>query len=451
MVASEASDRLADRTGPPDPVGLGLPPQNPPAGALRVLHLIGSLDRGGAETQVATLLPRLDSQRYAPAVCCLTHAGAMAEDLRSQGIRVWVLGLRRSGVLVADAVRAVGALRRMTRLLRLERPTILHAHMFHAYVLGAFAARASGVPIIVSGRHSTGPFHRGRSALLLERVANRFTDVIVACSAAVADDVQRHGHMPPERLRIIHNGVTLPSLLDPVAREAHRCAFGLSPEDPVLMCVANFHHYKGHRELIRAIRVVRGTVPSLKVLFVGDGPLRGSLEDLAFRNGLAATLQFLGPRDDVPMLLQLADGFVLPSHTEGLPLTVLEAMATGLPVVATRVGGIPEVVTDGKTGLLVPPGDLAALAAAIGRILQDPTGARRMGQAGRAQVEREFSLGRMVERTEQFYAELIREKLGLEYLAGRGWARTVGSSRAEPSPSDSVPGPGGESQSRTSS
>lgn len=376
----------------------------------KILYVIGSLDIGGAEVQLTHLVSRLDLCRFEPTVCCLTHEGMLSKDLRLRGVRIHSLGLHRCGVYARDILRVLRAFTGLTQLLKTERPVIIHAYMFHAHILAAFAARAARAPCLINGLHNTGKFLPGFAARILEGAANRLTDITLACSNVVAESARRRMHIPPERLRIIHNGVEIPPILDSSERKVGREALGLKTAEPTLICVANFHAYKGHSHLLRALHSVREAEPRVQLLLLGDGPLAKALEVLASKYSLTDCIHFLGHRRDVTRMLQLADIFVLASEREAFPVCILESMAAGRPVVATEVGGIPEAVVHGETGLLVPPGDSGALAEAILTLLRDPARAQAMGWAGRDRAIKAFGLDRMVTETQQLYDELLAMK-----------------------------------------
>jgi glycosyltransferase involved in cell wall biosynthesis len=218
--------------------------------------------------------------------------------------------------------------------------------------------------------------------------------------------------MPPPKVFLIPNGVEIKvfteanqSLVEALAQE-----WKIRSHTPVIGTLARLHEQKGHSYLLDAVAQLRREIPDVKALVVGDGELRPSLEQRTQALRLSDSVIFTGTRRDVPEILALLDVFVLPSLWEGLPIALLEAMAAGLPVVATRVGGVPEVVVDGETGLLVPPRDPDALSEAILTLLQDPDLRQKMGQAGQERVREYFSVERMVEETEALYERLLAEK-----------------------------------------
>jgi glycosyltransferase involved in cell wall biosynthesis len=205
---------------------------------------------------------------------------------------------------------------------------------------------------------------------------------------------------------VIPNGIELAAYGQPLDRTAYRATLGVGPTDTLLACVARFHPVKDHAMLIRAFARIAPQFPQAKLLLAGEGPLRESLEQQVAQAGIAEQVRFLGVRRDVPQLLAAVDAFALTSVSEAASLTVLEAMASRLPVVVTAVGGNPEMVRDGIDGDLVPRGDDAACAEALARLLADPALGRKRGEAGRERVEERYRLADTIERYHQLYRRL---------------------------------------------
>jgi len=374
-----------------------------------IVFVIGTLDIGGTERQLVQLAARLDRCRFRPIVCCLSSGGLLRAPLEAAGVPVEVVGFR--GLTVFRHPLAVcRQLAELARVMRRHRPAIVHSLLFWAYVLGTYAAKATRVPAVLSSRRGLGLFKEERwHYLFLERLANRMTDLIVANSEAVKRDVLRQEKLEPSRVRVIYNGVDS-SLYEFPPDPALRASLGIPEQTRIVGVVANLIHYKGHRFFLQACSDVKRKIPEARFLLIGDGPLRGALQSLARDLGLEEEVLFLGIRQDIPQLLSLMDVAVLPSLEEGFPNAVLEAMAAGKPVVATEVGGVPELVVPGKTGLLVSPGDPQGLASAITALLQDAARAQELGRAGRDRVRAEFGLDRMVRETEELYEELLAGK-----------------------------------------
>ncbi|GAA1809683.1 glycosyltransferase [Planosporangium flavigriseum] len=332
-------------------------------------------------------------------VLVMFDGGEREADLRAAAVPVVHLGFRRRPLTLGMLWANVRGFGRLVRHLWRRRPAVLHAFLFHSYIIAAPAARLARVPVLVAGRRSLGDFKGGRRwVLALERAATSVTDLLIANAEAVAEDARREEGVPPEKVMVIYNA--LPD-----------GAFEIGPptgekSPSVVLCVANLKHYKGHRFLIEAAAMVRERGHEVTLVLVGDGPERSALQALADERGVDARL--LGARTDVDRLLAEADLFVLPSLTEGLSNAVMEAMAAGRPVVATDVGGTGELLRD--RGILVPPGDAAALADGLERLLTDPVHAARLAAAAQDWIRENAALNTMIDRHVAVYAELWERK-----------------------------------------
>lgn len=373
---------------------------------IKILYVIGTLEIGGTERQLVQLVTNLNRERFEPVVCCLSSAGPLERELLAHAIPVRVIGLRD----VRDVRHSVSRVVSLARLVARERPAIVHGFLFWAYVLGAFCARLARVPVVIASRRSLGNFKAGRRRyLLLERLANRFTDLVIANSDAVRRDVVRQEHLAPRKVIVIHNGVRVPSGQG-AARAATRRELGVGDEVPLVGVIANLIQYKGHATFLRAWSSVVVEVPQAQALLIGEGPMRAEIERSVNDLDLGGSVRLLGTRSDVSELLDAVDLVVHPSLQEGFSNAILEAMAAGRAVVATAVGGNPEAVVEGVTGLLVPPGDVGALASAVERLLKDAAARSRFGTAGRARVLEQFSVDSVVGRYQARYEALLRAR-----------------------------------------
>jgi glycosyltransferase involved in cell wall biosynthesis len=364
---------------------------------VQVLHLITELNTGGAQKALARLLSHLDRQRFVASVACLYNGDeVVAREIRSMGIPVTDLCM--------SAKYRWDAFWRLYHLLRRERPTILHTWMFHTNIPGRVLGRLTGVPIVINSERTMGQEDDWRYAL------NRFThplaDRITCVSQQVADFVVQRVGLPPEKTVVIPNGVQLEKFHDLPTTEEARSALHLPCDEPLIGTVTRLDQVKRVDVLLKAC----ARMERAHTVIVGDGPERARLEAVAHRLGLAARVHFVGQQLDVRPWLAALDVFVLSSDWEGMSNALLEAMAARLPVVATAVGGTPEVVVDGITGLLVPPSDPAVLAKATSRLLSDLDLRSAMRQAGRARVERHFSIAETVRCTEDLYSTLLEQK-----------------------------------------
>jgi sugar transferase (PEP-CTERM/EpsH1 system associated) len=361
-----------------------------------ILYLITELSTGGAQAALLRLLKGLDRRRYTPTVACLYNGdGAVAREIRALSIPVFDAQMRHKADLPA--------LLRLYRHIRRSRPTILHTSLFHANLSGRVLGRLAGVPTVICSERTMAMEDAWRYRV------NRWTiglaDRVIAVSANVRDFCVSHIGLPADKLVVIYNGVELPE--EPTSsRQEARAELGLPGDGPVVGTVSRLNPVKGVDFLIQAL----AQMDDVTLVIIGDGPERAALEVLAGDLGVAGRIHWAGHRRDVPHLLPALDVFVQPSLHEGLPNTVLEAMAAGLPVVATAVGGTPEVVVDGLTGVLVPPRDSSALAGAVAMLLSDQNLRHGMGQAGRERVAKHFAARRMIEQTERLYEQLLSER-----------------------------------------
>lgn len=361
-----------------------------------MLQVVLRLDPGGTERLVIEMVRRLHA-RVPMAVCCLEEPGAWADRVTALGVPVTALSRPpgfhpRLALRVAAVARAAGA-------------TILHCHHYSPFVYGRLAAlTAPGLRAIYTehGRLSDAPPSFKRT------MANRLLMAGASDLYAVSHDLRAHliREAVPARMQVIWNGIDPGEAPGPAARGAARRALGAADSDRVIGAVARLDPVKDLVTLIEATAAARRVDPRLTLAIVGEGPERPRLEDAIRRSGAEAGVALLGHRDDVRMLLPGFDVFANSSTSEGISLTLLEAMAAGLPVVATRVGGTPEVVLDGETGRLVPARDRAAMAEALLEVTRDPASAAGWGQSGRARLLQHFTIDEMVRRYEAVYRDV---------------------------------------------
>jgi len=363
--------------------------QRPPAsgGGLRIAQFITPSQIGGAEVHVGALADKLRGRGHEVTVVCPRGRPLVAE-LEARGLKVWAP--RTMGKV--DPVTLV----RLARWLRRDRVQVIHTHLSSASLLGSWAARLVGIPAVATVHG------------LNTRTCFNWSHAIIAVSNAVKQHLVAQG-IAPDRITVVHNGVDLKALSRPDETAAVRERWGLPAGAPVLITVGRLAPKKGHRDLLEAVSKLVGNPRwgELRLLIVGMGVLSQKLNQEAQRLGLGGRALFVGFQKEVVPFLQAADIFVLPSIQEGLSLSALEAMALGKPVVACRVGGTPEVVVDGETGLLVAPSRPAELASALEELLADPARAREMGEGGRRRVKEAFDFEQMVSKIEAIYRSLI--------------------------------------------
>jgi glycosyltransferase involved in cell wall biosynthesis len=373
---------------------------------LRIMEMIDKPSLGGGQTALLLIAENLDRSRFEVFVSS-GGDGPLAEEARKKGI-VYVpvsLGKRLS---LSPLVEIAGVLKE-------KKIDILHTHGGIAGFYGRSAARRARTPAVVHTLHGIhyihyrNPFLR-RLYVLLERRYSRSTDRLILVCQSDLRQARTHRLAPEEKMTVILNGTDFrPELeADDIARR--RSELGWLPDRPVIGTVARLHRQKGVLNLLRAAPKILSACPEVRVAVVGEGPQSGRLRREAQRLGLDGHLLFLGERKDAPSFMALFDMFVLPSLWEGLPFVLVEAAAWGKPIVATAVDGVPEILEDGKTGLLVPPGDPTALADAVIRLLRDKEEAHRLGETARTLVPSRFPLRRMIDQTQNLYLDVLGVK-----------------------------------------
>jgi glycosyltransferase involved in cell wall biosynthesis len=359
----------------------------------RVLQLLATGSTGGAQESYSGLLLRLDRSKYEVRALSLS-AGSAVQRLGRLGLAVDVL----------DETDDEAAIRELAGYLRSNEIDLIHAHMFRAEAIGVRAALAAGTPVIMATVHSSRVRSAEDTALLAQLTPQM--DRLIVPSASIEAKVRAEGR-EGARFAVIPNGVDLSRFAVPAPPSALRAQHGLCEEALLIGVVARLEPEKGHRYLVEAMPAIVRASPHVWLAIIGEGSLAGELRALAASLPPPARerVLFVGRRDDVSAVTADLDIAVLPSLREAQGISILEAMARGKPVVASAVGGIPEVITDGVDGLLVPPADPAALADTIIRLLTDASLRTRLGESGRATAAERFSIDAQVRRIEGVYDE----------------------------------------------
>lgn len=374
-------------------------------GPLRLLWLIDSLTLGGAEALTLRMGRALDRTPARLRVACLKAIGGnpFEAELRAAGVAVHNLGARN--------LRDFRAFRRLIGLVRRERVDLIHAHLTYACIWGCLAGRLTGVPVVATLHVAPLDPGRGGRERARQRIRvwclNRWAARTLAVSRWVGDAWVRQAGLDPAGLTVVHNGIDCDPPSSPRSPGKLRAELGLPVDARLVVAVAALRDGKGLDVLLHAAPRILSRERRARFVVVGDGPLRQTLQEACQRSGLAAVFRFTGFRRDVPALLPGCDVFVLPTRRDAFPTAVLEGMAAGLPVVASRVGGVPEMIEDGESGLLVAPGDAGALADAVVDLLARPDECARLGRAARRRAVAEFSTEAWLARLEAVYGPAL--------------------------------------------
>lgn len=372
-----------------------------PTRPLRVMFVITCMPVGGAETLLVNLVRHLDRDRFEPELCCLKYLGPLGE-LLAEEIPVF------TGLLAHKYdLRVLG---RLTRLLKDRQvdAVITVGTGGDKMFWGRLAAWRAGVPVIASALHSTGLPDRVE---WLNRRLAPLTDAFIAVAESHARYLAEHEGCPADKVRVVPNGVDTERFRPIAPSRKLRASFGLPEAGPVAAIVAALRPEKNHELFLQAARRILEVRRDAHFLIVGDGASRSRLEALRDELGLSGNVHFLGTRSDIPEVLSVVDVLLLTSHMEANPVSILEALACAKPVVATRVGSIPETVHDGENGYLVAPGDADSLARRVAELFSDAALARRLGQQGRRLVVERWSLDRMVEGYQELVESIYRSKI----------------------------------------
>lgn len=372
------------------------------AGSVKIQFLLPGFGLGGSENHVLELAAGLRKRGHETGITTVFKEGELAGEVKKREIPFTCLESKgwgpRTFVKVFDWIRS-------------NRMDVLHTYLFGFHFFAVLSARLLRIPAIVSSRREIAHWQKGKH-LFVENLGNLFVDRVVCCSRAAQQWTLSKEKIQPFKTLTIYNGVDTDRFSRAMNRNKVREMLGIPTDAQVVGTVANFSHEKGYPYLLQAIRSVLNDKPGTWFLLAGSGPLleetRRELEKITHGGQIVLT----GFRRDIPELMSAMDIFVLASISEGFPNVLLEAMSMEKPVVATEVGGIPELISPGEDGVLVSPKDGKALAGALLGLLEDPSRAGRLGKKAREKIIRDFSLRKMVDRYEDFYLSLISSQLG---------------------------------------
>lgn len=369
---------------------------------IRVLQLTANLGMGGLERVVINLCKNINVDMYDVSVCCLKYKGKLARELEDIGMPVHLLPqvTKRPDYT---------AFWRLKKILLQEKPDLVHTHNANAFIDGAMASCLAGVPALINTDHAR-KFPGRWTERMMEAVCARKADKFVAVSEETKKNLMRYERIPAAKIEVIRNGIDGKDYDIEIDVQKKKEELGLLGFDHVVGLGVRLTPQKGIAHLIEAAPLVLAMFPKTAFLVAGKGYLRESLMELAIQRGVSSHFHFIGPRLDLPEILQTLDVYVLPSEWEGLPLALLESMAASRAIVATRVGGNPYVIEHGRTGLLVESKDVKGLAEAVCRLLSNYEERGRLGINAQKRFYQGFSVQHMTGKYEELYSEILKTK-----------------------------------------
>lgn len=363
---------------------------------IKILYVNYSLNTGGIETLILELARRIDKSRFSPAVCVFEAGGKLQAEFVKLGIPVYVLQKGKGTDFCLPL--------KLAKLIKKEKFDLVHTHNQAAWLYGAVAALLSGTKIVHTN-HTTADYHNyhARRWHLIEWVLSLITQKITTVAKSVAEYMINTEGIPARKIEVIYNGVKAELYEQDSGGERQKEELGLDDNHFIIGNVARLVANKDHRTLISAFKIISGRMPEARLVIAGDGPLKDELRSQIEDLGLQDTVKLLGNRRDIPDLLKIFNLFALSSLREGFPVVLLEAMASGKPVVSSDVDGNTELVIDDETGLIVPPGNPSAMAEAIERLARDRQKTKIMGANGRKRIKALFSFEKMISGYERIY------------------------------------------------
>jgi glycosyltransferase involved in cell wall biosynthesis len=366
---------------------------------IKICYIIGQLTRDGAERQLYELVKGIDRERFDPVVVSLSHDGYWADEIRKLNIEVIEIPRKKN--------REFSRMFKLYKLLREIKPDIVNTYMFSANSYGRIAAILIRIPIIVASERNLPEIGKDKNThqIYIDKVLALFTDAIICNSRIASETLVRKYSYNPQKVFTVKNGIRVNGY-QKVKRKNDSSA-------KIIGTVGRLYPQKNHKLFLDVAKIVLEKINKrrIKFLIVGEGPLRSELEEYAKKLGIESNVLFTGERNDIPQLLSGMDIFVLTSLYEGLSNAIMEAMASGLPVVATNVGGNNELVQDGETGFLCPLDDVEALAKRIIELIINENEAKQKGKKGKSRILNEFTTEKMIRVTENIYIDLCKKKV----------------------------------------
>ncbi len=367
---------------------------------IKILHLFSTLPVGGAEMLMLNIAKNINRQKFKVVVCCLGEEGIIGREIKDLGVEVVSFNFNKIGSLNP------GLLFILVSFLKSRKFDIIHTHMYNANYYGRVGALLAGIPVIVSAVHNTYA-KRKLHRIIINRILSKITKMVFVGTPAVKEDVNKYDHIPDDKIEILSYGIDTEKFLEKHDRDAIRKDLGLAPGDCIVGNVARLEKAKGQKYLIEAVQILKDKGLNVKCLVVGSGSLEQELRNLVTAKEVEDRVFFLGTRTDLPELFSAMDMFVFPSLWEGLPLSLLSAMAAGLPIITTHAGGIRDVIVDGEDGIVVPGSDASAIAKAIEKVLNDKELRKMLSENARQKVLQYYSAEVMTRNLEVKYEELI--------------------------------------------
>ena len=363
---------------------------------LKIVHLVTSLEVGGAQHNMLLGLPNLDPSRYKHILISIMDRMQMKQQFQKADIEVYSLGLsKKTDLAVALRLRS---------LLKSIRPDILHTYLIHGNVLGRIVGRLVGVPTIIGSELTIG--QAGRLGRFATKLTNPLTDAVEVNSETGGKSVSADLGVPKSKIEVVLPGLDLDAFSVTVQQSTVRTELDVEDSEHLVLFVGRLRPVKGVEYGIRAFAKALEQNPNMKLALVGEGDQRNQLESLSTELGIENNVRFLGARKDLPNVFSACDSVIMPSLNEGFPRVAIEAMASSKPVIATRVGGVPEAIIDGQSGILVPSKDVEAMAKAIVNIATNSELSNRLGLAARQRTEQRFTASNYVARLDEMYTRL---------------------------------------------
>jgi len=369
---------------------------------LNVLHIIATMDVGGAERQIVEFFRIIDRDKFNPMICCLTHGGLLLKEIEAEGIK--------SVVFHKQSKLDFSIIFKLARLMKQEKIDIVHTWMFTSNTFGRIAAKFARVPVVITTEVCMADLFKNILQRLVDKFLVGWSDIIIACSSGVRMSHITEERIPSGKIITINNGVNTQNFQPSVfSEERKKKVFALKNSIPVIGAVGRLVDKKGFEYFLEAAKEAL-KYRQLKFIIVGEGYLRSKLENLSAKLGISDSLIFMGYQENILEIFNLLDIFVVPSLSEGLSVTLLEGMAMAKPIVATNIAGNTEVMINRKTGILIPPENSQAMAKALIELLDNPEFACKVGQEARIHIEKEYSILNYKKKIENIYETFSRKK-----------------------------------------